>query len=306
MTVGRGQRSISVETVILIAPNKFSGSMTAPEAADAITGIHRVLPANRLPIATVADGGEGTVDEFMHARGERRLAQVRGPLGTERLSPRTVYVGAAHWSRRRRRSACDWSILRHAESPSTDVTVALGGTATSDGGIGMTAALGIELIGRDGSLFDDTQSDLLEVARIRATEATAPRDVEVIEARACARRHARVPSLYWTCSESTDCRGRPIRSSPAKGRRTRRPSRAWPPQRWRDARTSGDCPSSRSAESPNRRQGGRWPLPHDPPTACPDARRRGLVPRCDDPRPARQGAHRRDIAAGRATASLVP
>lgn len=236
MTVRPREQSIADEPVILIAPDKFRGSMTAPEAADALAiGIQWVLPASRLLIAPVADGGEGTLDAFVHAGGERRLAQVRGPLGDETLAAyglrgRAALVEASEAIGLRlvdpsmpgvALAASSYGLgemIRQAvDDGATDVTVALGGTATSDGGIGMIAALGFELIGHDGSRLDGTPSDLLDVARINSTDATAtlgrvairvagdvtnpllgtagasavfapqkgasPRDVEVIEAR---------------------------------------------------------------------------------------------------------------------------
>ena len=63
--------------LILVAPDKFRGTLTASEAAAAMqTGVHaargecRILPMN--------DGGEGTLDCF---HGTRHSARVSGPIG---------------------------------------------------------------------------------------------------------------------------------------------------------------------------------------------------------------------------------
>lgn len=47
---------------IVLAPDKFKGSLTAPEVAEALAeGIREVLPEAELLLVPVADGGEGTV-----------------------------------------------------------------------------------------------------------------------------------------------------------------------------------------------------------------------------------------------------
>lgn len=70
---------------ILIAPDKFKGSLTADEAARAIAiGLARALPAATLDLLPIADGGDGTVDALVDATGgERRVALVTGPLGEQ-------------------------------------------------------------------------------------------------------------------------------------------------------------------------------------------------------------------------------
>ena len=55
---------------ILIAPDKFKGSLSAREVADSIAaGLHDVLPNATLDIVPVADGGEGTADVIRQACG---------------------------------------------------------------------------------------------------------------------------------------------------------------------------------------------------------------------------------------------
>ena len=68
---------------VLIAPDKFRGTLTAVEAARAIaTGWRRGRPNDRLEEVPLADGGEGTMDTLVSALGgERRTTRVRGPLG---------------------------------------------------------------------------------------------------------------------------------------------------------------------------------------------------------------------------------
>ena len=66
-----------------MAPDKFRGSLTAAEAADAMAaGLEAAgLTARRIPLA---DGGEGTLDALLAARGgSTRAVTVTGPLGVE-------------------------------------------------------------------------------------------------------------------------------------------------------------------------------------------------------------------------------
>jgi glycerate kinase len=68
---------------VLVAPDKFAGTLTAVEAADAIaTGWRRHAPDDELDLAPMADGGPGFVDVLHAALGGTLLAAaVRGPLG---------------------------------------------------------------------------------------------------------------------------------------------------------------------------------------------------------------------------------
>lgn len=67
---------------VLVAPDKFKGTLTAPEAAAALAaGVRRALPSADVRLLPVADGGEGTVAAVLAAGGRRHTAEVQGPLG---------------------------------------------------------------------------------------------------------------------------------------------------------------------------------------------------------------------------------
>ena len=68
---------------VLVAPDKFAGTLTAVEAAEAIAeGWARHAPDDDLDLAPMSDGGPGFVDVLHAALGGELLAQtVRGPLG---------------------------------------------------------------------------------------------------------------------------------------------------------------------------------------------------------------------------------
>ncbi|MEJ4113206.1 glycerate kinase [Corynebacterium kroppenstedtii] len=69
---------------ILIAPDKFKGSLTAAEAATAIKrGVTRAISDADCLIIPVSDGGEGLIEATNNTNAERRVTRVRGPLGDE-------------------------------------------------------------------------------------------------------------------------------------------------------------------------------------------------------------------------------
>ncbi|MFC6043509.1 glycerate kinase family protein [Nocardioides hankookensis] len=144
---------------VLVAPDKFAGTLTAVEAAEAIaTGWRRRAPGDELDLAPMADGGPGFVDVLHAALGGDLLAvTVRGPHGEP--TPATVlrvddtaYVETAQ--------ACGLHLTggEDAETASTygvgelvaaavdagatRVVLGLGGSGTNDGGAGLLAALG--------------------------------------------------------------------------------------------------------------------------------------------------------------------
>ena len=70
---------------ILIAPDKFKGSLNAREVAENIAkGLRDVLPAADIEIVPMADGGEGTAEAICSARGCSWLqCKAHDPLGRE-------------------------------------------------------------------------------------------------------------------------------------------------------------------------------------------------------------------------------
>lgn len=146
---------------VLIAPDKFAGTLTAVEAAQAIaTGWARRAPQDSLDLVPMADGGPGFVDVLHTSLGGDLLAvTVTGPYGdpvpgTVLLHEGTAYVESAQ--------ACGLHLVpaegRDPERATTRgvgelvaaavdagadrVVVGLGGSGTNDGGAGLLAALG--------------------------------------------------------------------------------------------------------------------------------------------------------------------
>jgi glycerate 2-kinase len=149
---------------VLIAPDKFAGTLTAVEAAQAIaTGWNRQAPQDSVELVPMADGGPGFVD-VLHASlgGDLLAVTVTGPYGdpvpgTVLLHDgpeRTAYVESAqacglHLTAPERRDPERAStrgvgelVAAAVDAGATHVVVGLGGSGTNDGGAGLLAALG--------------------------------------------------------------------------------------------------------------------------------------------------------------------
>jgi glycerate 2-kinase len=180
---------------VLLAPDKFRGTLTAPEAARALAaGWRRVRPHDELELVPMADGGEGTLEVLAGAapsRGRIVRVPVTGPLGDPLEAPlglidanggRLAVVESATASglrllspnRRdpmRASSAGTGEMMTAALDRGADrVLVCLGGSATNDGGVGMARALGIRFLDAAGSELRRGGAALLELVRIDATE----------------------------------------------------------------------------------------------------------------------------------------
>lgn len=174
---------------VLVAPDKFRGTLTAAQAAEAMaTGWLRSRPYDVVDPVPLADGGEGTVDALVAALGGERLAvRVAGPLGDpvyavlgliDRAEGSLGVVEMAQASGlslvpESRRNALRAStrgsgelILAAARAGATELVVCLGGSATTDGGAGMAAALGIALLDSAGAPVGPGGQGLLDLARI--------------------------------------------------------------------------------------------------------------------------------------------
>jgi glycerate kinase len=148
---------------VLVAPDKFAGTLTAVEAAEAIAvGWRRRAPGDEVDLAPMADGGPGFVDVLHAALGGELLAvTVRGPHGEptpatllvhEHHGRATAYVESAqacglHLTRAEgAESATTYGVgelvTAAIDAGATRVVLGLGGSGTNDGGAGMLAALG--------------------------------------------------------------------------------------------------------------------------------------------------------------------
>ncbi|SDU67133.1 glycerate kinase [Pseudomonas mandelii] len=156
---------------IVIAPDSFKDSLSAQGVADAIAlGLAQVWPDAQLVKCPMADGGEGTVESILAAcEGELRRTQVRGPLGITvdaawgwLPQTHTAIIEMAEASGLQlvppgQRDACISStfgtgeLIRAAlDAGAQRVILAIGGSATNDGGAGAMQALGVKLLDVQG------------------------------------------------------------------------------------------------------------------------------------------------------------
>ncbi|MFD0052528.1 glycerate kinase [Streptomyces sp. NPDC127168] len=153
---------------VLVAADKFKGSLTAVEVAERVTaGLRRVVPDVRVEALPVADGGDGTVAAAVAAGFERREVRVAGPLGDEvtaafALRQDTAVVEMAEASGLQRlpegvlapltaSTYGSGELLRAAlDAGARTIVFGVGGSATTDGGAGMLAALGARFLDADG------------------------------------------------------------------------------------------------------------------------------------------------------------
>ncbi|KFJ90436.1 glycerate kinase [Pseudomonas sp. 1-7] len=155
---------------IVIAPDSFKESLSAPDVAAAIArGWQQVFPEAECLLRPMADGGEGTVDAVLAAvGGERRECEVRGPMGAPVkahwgwLGQGTAVIEMAaasglHWvpcEQRDARLASSFGtgeLIREAlDAGATRIILGLGGSATNDAGVGLLQALGMRFLDAQG------------------------------------------------------------------------------------------------------------------------------------------------------------
>lgn len=171
---------------IIIAPDSFKGSLSAPAVADALArGMARRLPRADLVTLPLADGGEGTLDCLARGtKGTRHPKRVAGaddqPLdtswlaladGTAVLESASVVglplLGSDPVSPERRTTRGLGELaLAALDRGCRRIAVALGGSSTNDGGAGLLAALGTRFFDAAGQALDASPEALRHLARV--------------------------------------------------------------------------------------------------------------------------------------------
>lgn len=167
---------------VLIAADKFKGSLTAVQVAERVTaGLRRVVPGVEVESLPVADGGDGTVAAAVAAGFERREVPVAGPLGQEitaafAVRGDTAVVEMAEASGLQRLPAGVFApltastygsgeLLRAAlDASARTIVFGVGGSATTDGGAGMLSALGARFLDADGEPVAPGGGGLADIA----------------------------------------------------------------------------------------------------------------------------------------------
>ena len=174
----------------VIVPDSFKHTMSAIEICQVIADrIQHFFPTCRIVQIPVADGGEGTVDCFLHTGQAKKvqltvhgpyhemldvcyarlvdtavieMAQAAGlPLVEGRPDPAaTTTFGVGE-------------MVRHAvEHGCSKIVIGLGGSCTNDGGTGLAAALGTQFFNQAGQAFVPTGGTLADITRIDISQTT--------------------------------------------------------------------------------------------------------------------------------------
>ena len=154
---------------ILVAPDKFKGSLSAREVADHIAiGLRDRLPNAIVRTLPMADGGEGTAEVICDARGGEWVNCAAHDALGRAIEARYVWLAdratavmemsaaAGMWriapEERDLLSANTYGVgemMKHAaKRGAKEILLGLGGSATNDGGLGMARALGFRFYGR--------------------------------------------------------------------------------------------------------------------------------------------------------------
>lgn len=178
---------------ILLAPDKFRGSLEAPQVCEAMTeGIRMVSPEIEVVSLPMADGGEGTLDLLLwYSGGKKQTAQVQDPLG--RLidaeyglsaDGKTAFIEMATASGLRLLKTEERNPLKTStfgtgeliklvlEAGVENIILGIGGSATTDAGIGMAAALGWQFLDENGQTSPPIGENLVKIKAIKPPSST--------------------------------------------------------------------------------------------------------------------------------------
>ena len=169
---------------VVVAPDKFKGSLPAVEVADAIAGgLRAELPTAELVTIPVADGGDGTVDAAVAAGFRRVPVTVDGPTGE---SVRTGYARRGETAVIELADACGLmrlpggrrepltassfgagqALAAALEAGARRIVLGVGGSASTDGGAGLLQALGARVLGTRGEPLARGGAALRDVAAL--------------------------------------------------------------------------------------------------------------------------------------------
>ncbi|NVN49730.1 glycerate kinase [Mycolicibacterium hippocampi] len=183
---------------VLIAPDKFKGSLSAAEvAAHLASGLADAgVDSDMLPLA---DGGDGSIDAAAAAGFSRVECSVRDALGRRHraaiaIRQNTAVVELAgtcglatlppgQLAPIQASSHGFGEALVHAvRSGARTLVLALGGSASTDGGVGMLAALGFQFRDDRGRLLDPSAGNLGRIHTVDSTRAVDLEDIDVVVA----------------------------------------------------------------------------------------------------------------------------
>jgi glycerate kinase len=164
---------------IVLAPDKFKGSLSAPQVCAAMeAGIRRVRPDARIDSCPMADGGEGTVAALVAATGGRfETRRVTGPLAEMKVDATFGVLGDGRTAVVEMAAASGLALLKPEDRNPLNTTtfgtgellmaavelgvheiiLGIGGSATVEGGIGCAQACGLPVLLEGGEPVSPTE-----------------------------------------------------------------------------------------------------------------------------------------------------
>ncbi|WP_101877264.1 glycerate kinase [Lachnoclostridium edouardi] len=170
----------------LFASDSFKGTLSSERIIDLLTeSANKIFPGCETFGVPVADGGEGTVDAVIAVtKGNIKTVKVHGPLmedadatyGEFNGDSAIIEMAAASGlpmvpvDKRNPLNTTTYGtgeLIRDAlDSGYRKISIALGGSATNDGGMGAMSALGVKFLDAEGNVLSGFGSDLNKVADI--------------------------------------------------------------------------------------------------------------------------------------------
>lgn len=171
---------------LLFASDSFKGTLSSDQTIELLTkAAQEVFGRCETSGVPVADGGEGTTDAVVKARsGEIITVPVHGPLmemeqgfygrlsDTEAILEMAAASGLPMVPEEKRNPLNTTTygtgeLLKAAlDAGYTEIAIAIGGSATNDGGMGFASALGIRFLDQEGNVLEGRGEDLEKVAHI--------------------------------------------------------------------------------------------------------------------------------------------
>lgn len=174
---------------LVFASDSFKGTLSSEQTVKLLEkAAHEVFDSCETQGVLVADGGEGTTDAVVRARGgEKVYVDVHGPL----MEPEKAYFGKLSKTEailemaqasglplipEEKRNPLNTTTYGTGElvkaaldAGFTELSIAIGGSATNDGGMGFASALGVKFYDMNGNLLEGRGCDLERVAHIDAS-----------------------------------------------------------------------------------------------------------------------------------------
>lgn len=171
---------------ILIAPDKFKGTLTAQEVCDTIAeGIISIKPNTEIIKLPLADGGEGFTEAIIGKKAYKIFEiTVNDPLGRWKnakylmLGESTAIIESSNASGLKLLTSSERNpmkassmgtgeLIRNAiENGANEIIIGIGGSATNDGGMGMAEALGFRFFNKNGDQLKSSGENLIKVSSI--------------------------------------------------------------------------------------------------------------------------------------------